>query len=244
MKKIFLIILMIISTLIFADFPDGNLLLQLADKNSYSESVISSSQMVVHGKRASRTIKLRSWKQGKDSFSEYLSPPRERGTKMLKLDNKLWIYDPFSDRTIQISGHMLRQSVMGSDLSYEDMMEDTELHEMYNAITVGEELILGRDCWILELIAKVNNASYESRKIWLDKERMIGLKEELYGKSGRLLKETIITEVQQIGDRWYPHKITFKDVLKQGKGTKLVLDDIQLDALIPAKTFSKSGLRK
>jgi len=245
MKNILtIIILSLLPIFLFSDYPDGNELLKKADENSYSNSIISSSQMVVHGRRTSRTIKLRSWKQGENSFSEYLDPPRERGTKMLKLDDKLWIYEPSSDRTIQISGHMLRQSVMGSDLSYEDMMEETELHEAYSAVTIGEELFLERDCWILELTAKISDAPYETRKLWLDKERMIGLKEELFGKSGKLLKMTTITEVQRVKERWYPRKIVFKDMLKKGKGTELILDEIVLEADIPDSKFSKAGLRK
>ena len=50
------------------------------------------------------------------SYTEFLSPPREAGTKMLKLQDELWTYTPATDRVIRISGHMLRQSVMGSDL--------------------------------------------------------------------------------------------------------------------------------
>ena len=67
------------------------------------------------------------------SYSFYKAPPRERGTKMLKIGSKLWMYTPRTDRKILIAGHMLRQSMMGSDLSYEDMMEDKKLSHMYMA---------------------------------------------------------------------------------------------------------------
>ena len=52
---------------------------------------------------------------------------------MLKLGNSFG-YSPSTDRTIQLSGHLLRQSVMGSDLSYEDMMEERKLSEIYTLI--------------------------------------------------------------------------------------------------------------
>jgi hypothetical protein len=55
---------------------------------------------------------------------------------------------------------MLRQSVMGSDMSYEDVMEDRKLTEMYNAKVMDEETIAGRKSWVLELNAKVNDATY------------------------------------------------------------------------------------
>jgi hypothetical protein len=103
------------------------------DKNMFSETQIITSEMIVYGKRKSRTIRSKGYSKGQhNNFTEYLSPEREKGTKMLKLDNRLWIYSPATDRTIQLSGHLLRQSVMGSDLSYEDMMEERKLSELYN----------------------------------------------------------------------------------------------------------------
>ncbi len=59
-------------------------------------------------------------------------------------------HSPSTDRTIQISGHMLRQSVMGCDLSYEDMMNDKPLLEQYNAVVSGEEMLDGRRCRVID----------------------------------------------------------------------------------------------
>ena len=102
-----------------------NDIMKAMDKNLNAESRIITSKMVVRGRRNSRTIESKNWVVGTElAFTEYLSPPREAGTKMLKLGEKLYTYSPQTDRVIQISGHMLRQSVMGSDMSYNDMMED------------------------------------------------------------------------------------------------------------------------
>jgi hypothetical protein len=96
--------------------------------------------MVIHGMWNSRTITSKGYSRGEQTgFTEYSSPARGKGTKMLKLEDRLWIYSPSTDRTIQLSGHMLRQSVMGSDMSYEDAIEDRKLYEMYKAYIVVEE---------------------------------------------------------------------------------------------------------
>ena len=113
--------------------PIGKEILDRIDANMSSDTRYVKSKMVIHGPRSSRTIESESWAEGKSSFTEYLAPAREKGTKMLKLEDKLWIFSPSTDRTIQISGHMLRQSVMGSDLSYEDMMDDRKLSDVYDA---------------------------------------------------------------------------------------------------------------
>lgn len=121
---------------------DAQTILDKVDENMVSKTEITESEMIIRGKRNVQTIGSKSYTEGnKKSFTEYLYPERERGTKMLKLEDRLWIYSPSTDRTIQLSGHMLRQSVMGSDLSYEDMMEDRKLKEIYDAVIVGEENI-------------------------------------------------------------------------------------------------------
>jgi len=164
-------------------------IIQAMDNNLNAKSRVLTSKMVVHGRRASRTIESKNWVVGTDlAFTEYLSPPREAGTKMLKVGNKLWTYSPQTDRVIQISGHMLRQSVMGSDMSYNDMMEDRPLVELYEATLEGSIEIDGRDHWIILLEAKVKGLSYPKRRAWIDKEYLLPMKEELYAKSGKLLK--------------------------------------------------------
>lgn len=233
------------TTAVMAQTPSGDRILKKVDENMSTKNKVISVEMNIHGRRGSRTIKSKTWIQGSDqAFTEYLAPAREKGTKMLKLGDQLWTYSPFTDRIIKISGHMLRQSVMGSDLSYEDMMEDPELYKLYQAKVVAEETHSDRPCWVLELTATTTDTAYHSRKIWVDKERYVVLKENLYAKSGKLLKTTEIKDVIRIQGRWVPNNIVFKDVLKKGKGTEFVITAIEFDAVIPDYTFSKASLRK
>jgi len=215
------------------------------DRNMSSENRIFESTMTIHGKRNSRTLTSRTYSVGdKQSFTEYLSPAREEGTKMLKLEDQLWIYSPSTDRTIQISGHMLRQSVMGSDLSYEDMMEDRKLTDVYDATIMGEEEVEGRTVWVLELIANVEDIAYASRKVWIDKERYIPLQEELYAKSGQLLKRSTLSDVQNIEGRWFPTTIVYKDMMKQGDGTEFRMTSIRFDQEMEEYLFTKAALKQ
>ncbi|MFZ2898041.1 MAG: outer membrane lipoprotein-sorting protein, partial [Saprospiraceae bacterium] len=153
--------LLFIATLLALLFPpDADEILKKVEQNMSSDNRVFESEMIIHGRRSSRTIASKTYAVGdKRSFTEYLSPAREAGTKMLKLENQLWIYSPSTDRTIQISGHMLRQSVMGSDLSYEDMMDDRKLTDIYSAKVAGEETIDNRKTWVLELTAKVEDVA-------------------------------------------------------------------------------------
>lgn len=224
--------------------PSGKEILDRIDANMSSQTRYVKSKMVIHGARIARTVESESWSVGDEkAFTEYLAPAREKGTKMLKLEDKLWIFSPSTDRTIQISGHMLKQSVMGSDLSYEDMMDDPNLTNKYDAIVVGSETYRDTDCWIVEMQAKVEDVAYQMRKLWVDKQRFIPLKEELYAKSGKLLKKTELTDIKKIGSRWYPGMITFKDMLKKGTGTEFIVDEIRFNVDVPEHLLSKAALR-
>jgi outer membrane lipoprotein-sorting protein len=244
-KHIITLGIMLFCMVLFAQKPNAADIIREMSKNLVTENTKATTKMVVHSRRSSRTLEMLSYSSGKDkSFSEYLSPPREKGTKMLKLDNQLWIYDPTSDRTIQISGNMLKQSVMGSDLSYEDMTEDTDYAKDYDAEILEESKYDGREVWILKLNAKRNDVSYQMRKTYVDKERYIPLYEEWYAKNGKLLKTYKVSEVKKISGRWQPTKILFKDELKAGKGTEYIVVKMEIGINIPEYIFSRASLRK
>jgi outer membrane lipoprotein-sorting protein len=239
------IIIFFIPAIIRGQEPTGKEILERIDKNMAYKSAVTTSRMIIHGSRQTRTIEAKTWGIGDEkAFTEYLAPAREKGTKMLKLEDQLWIYSPGSDRTIQISGHMLRQSLMGSDLSYEDMMDNNELLKDYHATVIGSEIFEERDCWIVELQAKTAEVNYQVRKIWVDKTRYIPLKEELLAKSGKLLKSMELSGITKIDNRWFPKKLVFRDMLKRGDGTEFIIESIQFNVDIPEYIFSKASLKK
>jgi len=243
-----LIALLILSIPIaYAETLTGAEILKRVDKNFETSGRVSTNTMIIKGRRGTRKITTKVWVEGSEekAFTDFLSPPREKGTKMLKLDKELWIRNPSSDRIIKLAGHMLRQSMMGSDASYEDFMEDTDFTVNYDVNILGEEEVDKRNCYILKLKAKPGKSpSYFLRKIWVDKERYLALKEDLFAKSGKLLKTMTVNEVFQIDHRWYPKVVTYKDVLKSGDGTMIVIDSIKLDVKIPKYIFSKASLKK
>lgn len=247
MKKcVVLCIVFIFTCPVWAQDLTGKDILKKIDENMYADQVVRLSTMIVHGRTGDRTITSKAWVKGYDkAFVEYLSPPREEGKKMLKLEDKIWTYTPEpADRIITISGHLLRQSVMGSDLSYEDITENEKFWELYDAVIEGEEELDGRHCYVLSLTAKEKGATYHFRKMWVDSERWLPLKEELYAKSGKLLKTFAIQDVFKVDGRWHPKKMLFKDVLSRGEGTEFIIDSIDFNVDIPDYMFTKAALRR
>jgi outer membrane lipoprotein-sorting protein len=71
------------------------------------------------------------------------------------------------------------------------------------------------------------------------------MEEELYAKSGKLLKTSTMDGIKKVQGRWFPSRFIFKDELKRNsKGTEWTIEEIEFDTEIPDSRFSKALLRK
>lgn len=187
---------------------------------------------------------MRTVAEGMDkSFVEFTNP-EDRGVRYLKVDKNLWMYFPSEQETIRISGHLLKEGMMGSDVSYEDALESGAITDKYDITILGTETLDGRLCYILDLNAKVRTVNYERQKLWIDAERFVVLKSEMYAKSGKLLKESSALEVKQFGNRWFTTTVKMEDKLKKGGGTVFTMKDIQFGVNLPSDMFSLQRLSR
>ena len=113
-------------------------LLNGLEYNLNAETRTAKVTMIVVNPRRSRTMELVSYGRGLDEAAiEFVAPAREKGTKMYRKGDEMWMYLPAVERTQKISGHMLRQGMMGSDMSYEDMSGNTDWSEDYTGEVEG-----------------------------------------------------------------------------------------------------------
>jgi len=123
-------------------------------------------------------------------------------------------------------------------------MESDKLTDLYNFEILKEEELNGRQCYVLEGVAKEGvKVSYYRRVSWVDKERFIGLQEELYAQSGKLLKETKVSEVQEIEGRWIPIDSVMENKLRKDTYTGFKIVQIDFNPEIPEGTFTLQNLR-
>lgn len=213
------------------------------DRNEYITTAIVESEMVIVSGTRKTTKTMTSYAEGDNALAEFTNP-RDRGTKFLKRGDELWMFFPDAEDLIRISGHMLTQGMMGSDFSYQDLMESDKLTDLYRFKLLGEEKLDGRQCYVLEGVAvEGKEVSYYRRKSWVDKERFVGLREELYARSGRLLKVMTASAVKQFGNRWYPVESVMVDKLRRNTRTEFRVKSMQFNPKIPAGTFTLEKLR-
>lgn len=251
-----LIVWSVISVSAFA--ITGEEIINKVDANMTFNTARSEARMVIHVDQEVREKTMIGYDKGRDTaYAEFLSPPRDKGVKYLKIKDNMWMYLPDVDKIIKISGAMLRQSMMGSDFSYEDAMESSKLLEKYTATLLRSETIPvtfktaanvavteQRLCYVVDLTAKVKDVTYYRRLVWVDKNLFVPVKEELFAMSGKKLKEMTMSDIKRFGSRSYPMYMSMRNLLRANSLTEMFVTKMQFDIPVPAKTFTQGNLTK
>jgi outer membrane lipoprotein-sorting protein len=246
MKRISLTVLVLIAVLhlTFSQTPSAAELLAKVDSNEIYTTIQYEGDMIIEyqGKRFVKTMKVQA-RGNTDSYMEFTNR-EDRGTKYLKKGSRLYVYSPDTEEVMLISGHMLKESMMGSDLSYEDSINNDTLSSRYDSRIAGSGLWNNRDCWILELDAKKKTESYPKRKLWIEKATGDCLHYELYALSGAKLKEFTVLKVEVFGNRRFPVESEVRDLLRKDSKTTFVMGNVVLDAAIADSVFSQRNLER
>lgn len=242
---------LVLADALAAPLPTAEQLLDQIDANMTFTTRTMTITMTSVNPRRTRTFTMRAYGKGEDIASiEYIDPAREAGTRMLRMTDELWMYMPSVEKTQKISGHMLRQGMMGTDVSYEDMMAAGDLKSDYTAKVLSEEpcgpVAPGRSCYKVEMIAKTPDISYPKRIAWVDTQHHISVRSELYAVSGMLLKTWEMSGVQAFdgGQRWFPTQMKIADRLQEGTYTTLTFTDLQFGAPIADEVFTTRWLER
>ena len=176
-------------------------IIQKRDSNEYVKTAIAQSKMVIVSGNREMTKTMTTYVEDNNGLTIFTNP-RDRGTKFLKRGDDLWMFFPDAEDLIKISGHMLSQGMMGSDFSYQDVMESDKLTDLYTFELLGEEELDGRPCYILEGVAvEGKQVSYYRRKSWVDKERFVGLRKNYMPGVVVLLKVMSTKKVELLEER-------------------------------------------
>jgi len=243
-KLIFIAMMLFIVISAFAQVPSAAELLRRVDNNEIYKTIEYDGEMIIEYQNRRYVKTLKAWaRDNSDSFIEFFNP-EDRGTKYLKKGGRLFVYSPDNEGVMLISGHMLKESMMGSDMSYEDAINNDSLSSRYDPVISGSEVLNGRDAWVLDLTAKKRTESYPKRKLWIDKETGDVLGYELFALSGAKLKEFTLIRAEIFNGRRFPVEMELRDLLRRGSKTTFIMKNVILDRPIPDSVFSQRNLER
>ncbi len=178
-------------------------------------------------------------------LSEYVSPKRIKGMKVLMLNDgdDIWFYSKRTNRVRKIASHQKKSSANGSDFSYEDMSMDDN-REKYNYKLLGEENKEGKECYKVEFKAKdVDDQTYSKLIFWIDKSHFITVKGEFYDEDGSLWKILSMRGIKNIGNYWTAEEVEMKNLMKETR-TVMTMTKIEFDINIDENMFTERKLKR
>jgi hypothetical protein len=145
------------------------------------------------GEKAERTsfaVQVRN----NDFFAEYLDPPKQKGDRLLMVGGNMWFHKPGLSKPVPISQ---RQKLSGN-AAYGDI-SSTNYAEDYDLERQPEEMRAGRLCYVYNLKARRGRlTTYDRLRVWIDKQRLVGVRAEYFTVSGKLFKSVELKHDQRL----------------------------------------------
>jgi outer membrane lipoprotein-sorting protein len=217
------------------------IIMKLED-NRIHETVKVEGKMIIEDRFGRKVSTFISYGRGaEESLIEFTSKA-EQGQKILRTEDEIYLYYPDAEEIIRMQGAALRESVLGSDFSYEDMTGEKSLLDSFTPTLLGTETVNGHACYKVELEAKSRNVPYPKEIIWVDKELNVGWRVHKFSLSGKLLKEMDVLEIEQIKGKQIPVHMQMVDTMKKNSSTEIIFDDIQINVNLDPTLFSLEEL--
>ncbi|MEA4860137.1 hypothetical protein SDC9_93484 [bioreactor metagenome] len=233
-------LLCIIPSFLFA--LTGDEVIQKMDEMATFETSVSTGSIKTTDRFGTKISTFKAWARGaSDSLIEFTSTA-ERGQKILRTQSSLYLFYPDAEELIRLQGAALRQSVLGSDLSYEDMTEEKNTLDSYTVVLEGSEIVNGHDCHVLTLTAKKRTVAYPVQKIWVDKQTYLVWKAEYSTAQKRLLKVMEVLSTVEVAGRTLPSETKIEDKMKRDSATWMTLDSLEVNVPLGANIFSLENL--
>lgn len=210
------------------------------------ESQYAEMTMKIVRPRYEREVSMRSWLMGRDhSLILITAPARDEGTAFLMRDNDIWNYDPRIDRTTRLPSSMMAQSWMGSDFTNDDLVRDSDLINDFEHELLRIEEYNGYESYVIEMIPKPDTPIVWGKvKMWIAKDDYIQLRIENYDQRDRLVNTMELDQIEEVGNRKVPKRITVIPADKDNERTILTYQQIDFGIDIDEGFFSRANMQR
>ena len=244
MKKFtFLLTGLIISISLFFYFAKK--IVERADQLLRGESSYAEIKMLIHRPKWERTLEMKSWSKGDKYALIYITAPaKERGQVFLKRENEMWNWLPSINRTIKIPPSMMMQSWMGSDLTNDDIVNESSVVKDYTHKILGKETIRNHECYKIELIPKEEAPVVWGRILtWIAVDEYYTLRNEYYDEDESLVNTETLSNIRDVGDRKIPTKFKVVPAEEQDHYTIMEFKSIRFNIQIKDSFFSIQNMK-
>lgn len=105
------------------------------------ESAEGEMNMQVVTRHYSRQMSMKYWSKGEDRFLIRLeNPAKDKGISTLKIAKEMWNYLPKVDKVVKIPSSMMGGSWMGSHITNDDLVKETQIDEDYTFRLIEDKI--------------------------------------------------------------------------------------------------------
>jgi len=189
------------------------------------------------------------------SIAIILEPSSEKGIGMLSYsyddsdrDNETWLYLSALGKVKRISvrnsddEETESASIFGTEMTTED--QETGKLDDYTYELLGQGKFRGREVAVIESIPKphrLSKSSYGKTQSWIDTERFITLKVQMFDKYNNPIKKLEVGKVEKINDVWMGRSLTFFNTVSN-RLTNMKLEAINFDMEIEEDFLTQRAL--
>lgn len=242
MKKILIFTLLLICLITSVFALDSKEILDRMEKEMDYSSASFSATIVNTDKLGSTKLTFDTYQKGNGDTLLIVTSGSDKGQKILRLDEEIYIFYPNADEIIRLSSSGLKESFLGSDFSYEDLTGDDEYDERYSHSLSGEETLNDIDCFVISMDAKKRSETYQKETIYIAKDSFLPVKMSLYSKSGRLLKEIYYSSYITDNGTHYPTHIEITNAVKKSSYSVMDITSISFGVELDDDLFNKEEL--
>ena len=221
---------------------DPREIVQRLEENQVQKTAQFEGSFTITDSFGTRTKTFKAWSSGKDKMLVEFTNPEEAGQKILRISDDIYLYFPEAEEVIHLQGSALKDSVMGSDFSYEDLTGEKGLLDLYTVEAEGNETVDGRECYVLKLTGKKKDIAYPVQRLWVDAELFVSRKSTSFSLSGKPIKEMVVKDVRAVAGRNIPVRTELRDLMKKGSLTVFTMAGVKLDLPLSPKLFSRDEL--
>lgn len=224
------------------EIPDIETIIDRLEYNQVFESSKSTATLTVTNKLGTVESSFETYERENNDTLLVIDTGPDRGQKILRQGESIFLYYPDAEEIIRLQGSALRNSIMGSDFSYEDLTGDDSIRAKFNYELLGTEIIDGNLCYHVVFIAKSRREIYQKEEVFIDVELFAARKTILYSASGKALREMYSTNFIAIKGRNIAHTTLMIDLLKKNSTTLMELIDIEIDIPLDDNLFTRENL--
>ncbi len=189
------------------------------------------------------------------SIAIILQPSSEKGIGMLSYsyddsdrDNETWLYLSALGKVKRISvrnsddEETESASIFGTEMTTED--QETGKLDDYTYEILDQGKFRGREVVVIESTPKphrLSKSSYGKTRSWIDIERFITLKVQMFDKYNNPIKKLEVGKVEKINDVWMGRSLTFFNTVSN-RLTNMKLEAINFDMDIKEDFLTQRAL--